>query len=64
MSDRIAFFHSLRRTSPLGQSFVGVCVNCGKTGVTLSDAQHESCPNLRQATEDESLIEAITGRVQ
>lgn len=36
--------HSLRRTNPKGeQPFIGECVYCGKTGLTMA-AVHLPCP--------------------
>jgi hypothetical protein len=51
--------HSLERTSPKGQDFIGTCALCGTPNLTLSD--REDCPNVRGLTEDEALIEAIEG---
>ena len=56
--------HSLRRTSPKGQPFVGVCTLCGKQGITMADFQREECPNVRGLSEDEALIEAVEDRKQ
>lgn len=56
--------HSLRRTNPKGQPFVGTCVNCGKSGLTLKDMARDECENLRRVTEDEAIVEAIKGTVQ
>ena len=50
--------HSLRRTSPKGQKFVGACVLCGREGLTFSDMAGY-CDNQRGLTQDEALIEAI-----
>ena len=36
--------HSLLRTSPKGEAFVGVCVKCGREGLTLADMASEECP--------------------
>lgn len=54
--------HSLERTSPKGpgQKFVGTCRLCGQTGLTLA-SMIEECPNQRGLSQDEVLIEAITG---
>jgi hypothetical protein len=52
--------HSLRRTSPKGQDFIGTCVNCGTPNLTFA-AVREECPNQRGVTQDEAVIEAILG---
>ena len=56
--------HALRRTSPKGGPFVGVCTKCGKEGLTFADTQREECPNVRGTTQEQDIIEAITDRVQ
>lgn len=50
--------HSLRRTSPKGEAFVGVCVLCGTEGLSLKDMTQE-CANQRGLTKDQALVEAI-----
>ena len=50
--------HSIRRTSPKGQQFVGICVLCGQENLLAKDAAKE-CPNIRGLTQDEALIEQI-----
>lgn len=50
--------HSLRRTNPKGERFVGTCVLCGTEGLTTSN-MNDDCPNQRGLTPDEALIEAI-----
>jgi len=52
--------HAVKRTSPKGTPFLGTCYQCGKTGLTISAAMSEECPNVRGLTQDEALIEAIT----
>ena len=52
--------HSLRRTSPYRESFVGTCVLCGKEGLTIKD-MNKRCRNVAGKTQDEALIDAITG---
>ena len=51
--------HSLRRTSPKGQVFVGTCVLCGTPNLMTAD-MGEECPNQRAISQDDALIEAIT----
>ncbi len=50
--------HSLERTSPKGQRFIGVCVLCGEPELEIEAANLE-CPNLRGLTSDEAVLEAI-----
>lgn len=52
--------HSIERTSPKGQKFVGTCRLCGTPGLTLA-SMNDECPNQRGLTADEALIEAIEG---
>lgn len=53
--------HALTRTSPKGDSFFGTCTKCGKRNVTIVDSMTKVCPNTKGKTQDESLMEAITG---
>lgn len=53
--------HSMERTSPKGQAFVGTCSLCGRTGLTLENMTDE-CENQRGLSEDDALIEAIERR--
>lgn len=52
--------HSIERTSPKGQPFIGTCVLCGTPNLTTGDAL-KACPNQRGLTEDEALVQAIEG---
>jgi hypothetical protein len=56
------FYHMIERTSPKGpgEKFVGTCRLCGTPNLPASAALQE-CPNQRDLTQDEALIEAITG---
>ena len=54
--------HSLRRTNPKGQDFVGVCVLCGKENLTFSDMNSE-CENVRGIGQDDALFEALNEKV-
>ena len=56
--------HSLRRTSPKGQAFLGVCTLCGKENVTLEQMGKEECPNVRGLSEEEAVLEAIKDKTQ
>jgi hypothetical protein len=51
--------HSLERTSPKGQPFVGYCVNCGMVNLPAS-AVFDACPNPDDVTQDDALIAAVT----
>jgi len=55
---RIIRGHSIERTSPKGERFVGTCWQCGRSGLTLSDMS-EPCENVAGLTETESLVMAI-----
>ena len=63
MTEPMTKKHSLRRTSPKGQKFVGTCVLCGRSGLTIADMNNE-CANVRGLTTDDALIEAIEGPSQ
>lgn len=54
--------HSLRRTSPKGEDFIGVCVLCGQENLTFKDMQSE-CENLRGLSPDEAVLEALDNNV-
>lgn len=60
MDQRPARMHSLNRTSPKGQSFVGTCALCGKVNLTLA-AMNSECDNQRGLTQEEAALEAIVG---
>ena len=61
--NKIARYHALERTSPKGPGmpFIGTCIQCGRTGLSVSAIQEE-CDNIRGNTEGESLIEVIDPR--
>jgi len=52
--------HAIHRTSPKGKrmKFVGTCVQCGETGLTLADGG-KYCPNQRGLSQAEALMNAI-----
>lgn len=52
--------HSLRRTSPMGQQFVGTCTLCGQEGLTARQA-NDACPNPRGVTRDQMILDAVDG---
>lgn len=53
--------HSIQRTSPKGQKFIGTCSLCGTPNLTTANIRDE-CANQRGLTQDEALIEAIENR--
>lgn len=50
--------HSLERTSPYGEAFVGKCMLCGKEGLRMEQA-NESCENPDKKSYGEALLDAI-----
>lgn len=50
--------HALRRTSPKGGKFIGVCVNCGRENIPLSQA-NKPCKNWMNRTAGETLAHMI-----
>lgn len=53
--------HSLERTSPLGGTFIGTCMTCGRTGL-LAVAATEPCDATVGMTDDEAdalLVKAV-----
>lgn len=54
--------HALRRTSPIGGLFIGVCTKCGREGLTIEDMQTDECPNVRGVTDAQALAEALDNR--
>lgn len=55
--------HSLERTSPKGQDFIGKCVLCGKENLTLANMRVETCPNPEGKTPVAILLDAIVGPI-
>ena len=55
---KIATTHTVLRTSPKGQAFIGACIQCGKEDLTLSQARGE-CDNPLAMTEEESILEVL-----
>ncbi len=49
--------HSLHRTSPFGEKFIGNCRLCGERGLEIDDISE--CPNIRGLTNEENLLEAL-----
>ena len=60
MSNKVTQMHSMERTSPKGERFVGVCVLCGEKGLTTADMSGV-CSNPEGVTEDEAVLSAIEG---
>ena len=58
MADR----HAINRTSPKGGKFIGTCMKCGKTGLTLADAMTEECENVARMSDDDALLNALEAR--
>src|SRR5690242_12188833 len=50
--------HALLRTSQKGQMFIGTCMKCGKTGLSMKQATEE-CENPSRMRNDEALLNAI-----
>ena len=53
--------HSLERTNPKGQAFIGTCVLCGEKGL-MAEAVKDECANLRGLTSDEAVVEEVEGK--
>lgn len=53
--------HALTRTSPKGSTFSGTCMKCGREGLTLDDLAIERCENVAGMSDDDALLNAITG---
>lgn len=53
--------HSLERTNPKGQPFIGTCRLCGAPNLPMSAAR-EYCENIRGLSSDEALLEALHPR--
>lgn len=50
----------VNRTSPKGQDFIGTCAACGKRGITFEMLNTDECENVREMTQEEALIEAVS----
>jgi hypothetical protein len=51
--------HAIERTSPKGGPFIGTCRKCGRAGLTVADFFRDECPNIRETTPEQDLLEAI-----
>ncbi len=58
MTDKPTKLHSITRTSPKGEAFVGTCSLCGQANLTIRDMRTK-CTNQRGMTESDALIETI-----
>lgn len=54
--------HALNRTSPKGGPFVGTCFQCGTPNLTIADMHAQECPNQRNMSEEDALVEAVMGK--
>ncbi len=52
--------HLINRVSPRGESFVGTCALCGKTGLKINDV-HEACDNPVGVSINDAILTAIIG---
>ena len=52
--------HSLTRTSPKGEKFIGTCVLCGMKNLPIKSALMW-CENIVGKTNEEAIIDAIVG---
>jgi hypothetical protein len=51
-------YHSIERTSPKGEPFIGTCRLCGTSGLKTADI-YSPCGNQRGLSENAALLEAI-----
>jgi len=54
--------HTIIRTSPKGEKFIGYCCLCGKENLSLSDMSE--CENVINATNQDALLLALKGGKQ
>ena len=52
--------HALRRTNPKGQPFVGTCMKCGKSGLTMND-MNKPCPNTLGLPNEVAVMKEVYG---
>lgn len=53
-------YHSLERTSPKGEDFLGTCQLCGMTNLRIEDCRMY-CENVRGLSNEEAIVEAVRG---
>ena len=51
--------HSVERTNEKGVPFIGTCRLCGAINMTLAEAMGTECPNQRELSADEAVLEAL-----
>jgi hypothetical protein len=51
-------FHSLRRTSPMGEDFLGTCVHCNKENLSFKDMNTE-CEFAKEDDFENDLIDVL-----
>jgi len=54
-------YHTVVRTNPKGVPFRGRCIQCGLTNLP-AEAARWPCENWRGLTQEQSVLEAITGK--
>jgi hypothetical protein len=55
----LATMHCTSRTSPFGEDYIGTCLLCGKTGLSIDNM--EECENPKGLAQGEALVEVIEG---
>ncbi|WP_157973399.1 hypothetical protein [Blastomonas sp. UPD001] len=55
--------HSLERTSPKGEPFLGTCTKCGQVGLPMA-AVRSPCANPANINDEEALLIAIRGAAE
>ena len=50
--------HSIERTNPKGEPFIGICVLCNEPNLSFEDVIKD-CPNPKKVTKNEAIINAI-----
>ena len=50
--------HALIRTSPKGERFIGTCMKCGVSGLTIKD-MGSPCENVAGMSDEDALLEAL-----
>jgi hypothetical protein len=55
--------HNLRRISPKGEEFIGICQQCGLK-MSMKDAMKSWCDNPIGASQERAVKTAIEGKTQ
>lgn len=60
IGDKVMACHVIERTSPKGpgQVFLGTCILCGKTNLTITDA-NKPCENKDKVSYKEALVRVL-----